>query len=299
MKIFDIHSDLLYDLYTQKNKGVENRFLNKHVEQLKNSVIKAGVWTMYSPDDFNLLEAVQTALNEIDMSYIPEFNVMLGLEGLRNLQTVEDIDKLYQLGFRHAMLTWNEENLYATGVKGDPERGLTEEGKKLIKRMEELDMIIDVAHLNQKSFFDVLNLTNKNIIFSHGNVKEICGHRRNLTIEQMMKLKEVNGLFGLTLAKTFVNDDEDKRDLEHFLDHLDYAVEVMGINNVCFGFDFMDYLDDDFPNANIKEVPDATKAHLIIEGMKDRGYNDDDISKICYDNFYSKFESKLYYRGTK
>lgn len=299
MKIFDIHSDLLYDLYTQKNKGVENRFLNKHVEQLKNSVIKAGVWTMYSPDDFNLLEAVQTALNEIDMSYIPEFNVMLGLEGLRNLQTVEDIDKLYQLGFRHAMLTWNEENLYATGVKGDPERGLTEEGKKLIKRMEELDMIIDVAHLNQKSFFDVLNLTNKNIIFSHGNVKEICGHRRNLTIEQMMKLKEVNGLFGLTLAKTFVNDDEDKRDLEHFLDHLDYAVEVMGINNVCFGFDFMDYLDEDFPNANIKEVPDATKAHLIIEGMKDRGYNDDDISKICYDNFYSKFESKLYYRGTK
>ena len=71
---------------------------------------------MYSPDDFNLLEAVERAISEIDLQELPGFEVIFGLEGLRNLEKVEDIDKLYELGFRHAMLTWNEENKYATGV---------------------------------------------------------------------------------------------------------------------------------------------------------------------------------------
>ncbi len=298
MKIFDIHSDMLYDLYIETKKGKKNRFKEKHVPQLKNSVIEAAVWTMYSPDDFDLIEAIKIALDEIDMTEIPNFKYMLGLEGLRNLEKVEDINILYELGFRHAMLTWNEENKYATGVAGDKDRGVTEEGYRLLKRMEELDMIIDVAHLNEKSFYDVLNYTNKNIIYSHGNVKEICDHRRNLTLEQMKKLKEANGLFGLTLAKNFVSKNDNEKDLEHFLNHVDYAIDVMGIDNVCFGFDFMDYLDDEeFTNANILEVPDATKAHLIIDGMKMRGYSDEDIRKISYDNFYNRYSTKLFYKG--
>lgn len=298
LKIFDVHSDMLYDLYIETKKGIKDRFLTKHVPQLQNSVIEAGLWTMYSPDDFDLLEAVQIALSQIDVTKIPHFKYMLGFEGLRNLKEVEDIDMFYKLGFRHAMLTWNEENKYATGVAGTPERGVTEEGYRLLRKMEELDMIIDVAHLNEKSFYDVLRFTNKNIIFSHGNVKEICDHRRNLTLDQMRKLKEANGLFGLTLAKSFVSKEESERDLEHFLNHLDYAVKVMGEDLVCFGFDFMDYLDDEqFPNANILEVPNATKAHFILEGMKKRGYSTNTIRKIAYDNFYQRYYSKLHYAG--
>src|SRR5690606_24062855 len=116
MKIFDVHTDILYDLYMSKQKGIENRFQDVHVKQLKNSVIKGGLWTMYSPDEFDLIEAVKTALKEIDMSLLPDFKLMLGLEGLLNLKEVEDMKKLHELGVRHAMLTWNEENKYATGV---------------------------------------------------------------------------------------------------------------------------------------------------------------------------------------
>ena len=163
------------------------------------------------------------------MSKLPGFKVVLGLEGLRNLENVSDIDKLYEMGFRHAMVTWNEENKYATGAKANPERGLTEEGKKLYKRMQELGMIIDLAHLNEKSFYEALEVVDKNIIYSHGCLKKFCGHVRNVTEDQMKALKKVDGLLGLTLANNFVNSDKEKQDLEHFLDHVDEAVKVMDV----------------------------------------------------------------------
>lgn len=298
IKIFDIHSDMLYDLNKQSLLGNHTRFKDYHVPQLQNSCIKGAVWTMYSPDDFNLLEAVERAISEIDLQELPGFEVIFGLEGLRNLEKVEDIDKLYELGFRHAMLTWNEENKYATGVGGNSNRGLTEEGIRLVKRMEELDMIIDLAHLNEKSFYDVLKVVNKNIIFSHGCVKDICSHRRNVTNEQMLALKAVDGLLGLTLAKNFVSPIEEEKDLAHFLNHLDRAVEVMGIDRVCFGFDFMDYLSE-FPNDNIIDVPNATKAFRIIDGMRKRGYTEAEIEKICWSNFYNRYKDKVVLKGEK
>ena len=291
-KVFDIHSDMLYDLWKANLKGIENRFESFHVPQLSNSVIKGGLWTIYSPDDFNLLEAVNIALKEIDMSKLPNFKVILGLEGLRNLEKVEDIDKLYELGFRHAMVTWNEQNKYATGAKADPNGGLTEEGRRLYKRMQELDMIIDLAHLNEKSFFEALEIVDKNIIYSHGCVKELCDHPRNVTRKQMEALKAVDGLLGMTLACTFVDSDENKQDLEHFLNHVDAAVEVMSVDNICFGFDFMDYLSE-FPNSNISDVSSASDAYKIIDGLRKRGYNEEDINKMCYENFYNKYKSKI------
>ena len=187
------------------------------------------------------------------------------------------------------MVTWNEENKYATGAKSNPERGITEEGKKLYKHMEELGMIIDLAHLNELSFYEVLKVVNKNIIYSHGCVKKLCNHPRNVTDDQMRALKKVDGLLGLTLANNFVSEDPAKQDLEHFLDHVDAAREIMGIDNLCFGFDFMDYLSE-FPNCNISDVPDAPHAHLIIEGLRKRGYSESDIKKICYENFYNRYK---------
>lgn len=292
IKIFDTHSDMLYDLDRKQKRGIEHQFENFHVKQLSNSVITGGIWTMYSPDEFDLIEGLKNALRQIKMELLPGFKVVLGLEGLRNLKCVDDINKIYDMGFRHAMVTWNEANIYATGAKSDPNRGITEKGRELYKRMQELGMIIDLAHLNEKSFYEALEIVNKNIIYSHGCCKALCDHPRNLTDDQMRALKKVDGLFGLTLANNFVNTDKSKQDLEHFLDHVDYAKEIMGIDNLCFGFDFMDY-QPEFPNSNIEEACDATKAYRIIDGLRKRGYSDDEIEKICYTNFYNRYKDKI------
>ena len=291
-KIFDIHSDMLYDLYTSKCKGIENRFNDYHVYQLNNSVIKGSIFTMYSPNDFDLLEACNIALNEIKLNKLNNFKVVLGLEGLRNLKCVEDIDKLYDLGFRHAMLTWNEENKYATGAKANPNKGITEEGKRLLLRMQEKGMIIDLAHLNEKSFFEALEIVNQNIIYSHGNCKSLCEHVRNVTDKQMKALKKVDGLLGLTLANNFVDPVKENQTMDKFLEHVKHAIDIMGVDNICFGFDFMDYLDD-FPNSNLECVNNASLAYRIIEGLEKIGLSNDDIEKICYLNFYNRYKDKI------
>lgn len=291
-KIFDMHSDMLYDLHYNNKDRLEKY----HLKQLKSSVVKGAVWTLYSPDDFNLHEAVLDALDKIKLNDDFDFKIILGFESLRNLPKAEDILIYYDLGFRHAMLTWNEANIYATGVAGDKDRGLTEEGKKLIKIMMEKNMIIDLAHLNEKSFFDIIDVIGNNysnVIYSHGDLRSICDHRRNITLEEMKALKKVNGILGLTLAGSFIDSKVDNRNLEHFLDHVDLALDIMGEDNVGFGFDFMDYLDE-FTNSNIPEVPDATKAYRIIEGMRRRGHSERVIRKITWDNFYNRFKKYLY-----
>ena len=292
-QIFDTHSDMLYDLWISKCKGINNRFKNYHLPQLKNSVVGGSLFTMYSPNDFDLIEACSIALKEIDLSGLNDFKVMLGLEGLRNLKKVEDIDVLYDMGFRHAMLTWNEENKYATGAKADPNNGVKEEGVRLLQRMQEKGMIIDLAHLNEKSFYEALKVANKKIIYSHGNCKALCGHVRNVTDDQMRALKEVDGLLGLTLANNFVSSEKSEQTLEKFLEHVKHAISIMGVDNVCFGFDFMDYLDD-FPNSNLEEVNNASLSYRIVEGLESLGLNREDINKICYYNFYNRYSDLLY-----
>ena len=238
LHIFDTHTDILYDLYDKAKMGIENRF-DFHLQQLSETSVKGGLWTLYSPDEFDLIEASKKALAQIDFKLLVDFKLILGFEGLRNLKSINDLDTLYKLGFRHAMLTWNEENDYATGVKGNPERGLTEKGKDLIKKMEKLDMIIDLAHLNYQSFFDVLKLTNKNIIYSHGNIRSLCDHKRNLDDAQLKALKEADGLLGLTLVGSFISKED--KSIDMFIKHIEYAINALGIDNVCLGLDFMDY----------------------------------------------------------
>ena len=294
MKIFDLHSDMLYDLYAHKIKGVSNRFIDYHWPQLNSSLVEGGIWAFYSPDDFDLYKAVQIALSALPDNVLSSFNVVLGFEGLRNLASVDDIERFYRLGFRHASLTWNEENRYATGVKGNPNRGLTTEGKKLLNKMDQLGMIIDLAHLNEKSFYDIIDIGCRNIIFSHGNLKSLCDHPRNLTDDQIKALKQVDGLLGLTLAGNFVTKMKEEQTVDRFLDHLDRAVDLIGIENVAFGFDFMDYFTEDFPDSNLRDVTNVRDVHLIIGGMRMRGYSTDYIEKICYKNFYSRYQSKIY-----
>ncbi len=295
-KYFDIHCDVLYDLYKKKEAGIVNRFEDFHVKQLLNSNVTKAVWTVYSPDEFDLINACKVALEQVDMKKLPGFEVILGLEGLRNLKKVEDIEVLYNMGFRHAMLTWNEENEYATGAKADPTHGLKPKGIELLKKMQDLDMIIDLAHLNEKSFFEALEVVNKNIIYSHGNIKTLCNHVRNVTDEQMLALKKVDGLLGLTLANNFVSPNKEEQTLDKFMEHVKYAVNIMGIDNVCFGFDFMDYLNE-FPNSNIEEVSGAHLVYKITEKLNEAGFSEEEIEKICIKNFYNKFKDKIVLRG--
>jgi membrane dipeptidase len=188
------------------------------------------------------------------------------------------------MGIRHAMLTWNEANHLATSIKGNPEYGITSLGKKFIKFMNEHNMIVDVSHLNEKSFYDVLEEKPKILIASHSNAYELSNHPRNLKDEQLVALRDAGGMIGVVAARNFVSREKEKQNIKGFVDQIEYIVEIMGIDNVMFGFDMMNFLDD-FDNSNLDDLKSHADVLKVVEELKTREFSEEDIDKICYKNY--------------
>lgn len=290
MKIYDSHSDILDNLYTRIEEGVIDPFKEYHLSDLEKGNIVGGIWVVYSSCDFDMMDAYPKALKAFE-PYKDKFDVIYGLEGLRNVPNLEMFDKLYQMGVRHAMLTWNEANHLATGVKGNPEHGLTPLGKKFIEYMNEHKMIIDVSHLNEKSFYDVLNEKPKILIASHSNAYALSDHPRNLKDEQLKALKEAGGLIGIVAARNFVSKDKEKQNIKGFVDHIDYIKEIMSIDNIMLGLDMMNFLND-FNNSNLDDLQSHADALKIVDELRLRNYSEEEIEKICFKN-YLKLKERI------
>lgn len=283
MKIYDTHSDILFNLYQRHMDGEQKIFERYHLNNLKKGGVVGGIWVVYSETDFDVLNAYKIALEEF-APYKNKFDVVYGLEGLRNVATIEDFDKLYNLGVRHASLTWNEENHFATGVAGDKDRGLQPLGKELLKYMNEKNMIIDVSHLNVKSFYDVLEENPKILIASHSDAYSLSNHRRNLNDDQLKKLKEQNGYVGVNSARNFVSHEKEKQNIDGLIDHIIYIGEHIGIDHVMFGLDMMDFLSD-YDNANLDDLRSHADAGNIESHLIKRGFTKEEIEMIGSKNF--------------
>lgn len=283
MKIYDTHSDILFNLYQRHLDGEKKIFDHYHLQNLKKGGVVGGIWVVYSETDFDILNAYKIALEEF-APYKNKFDVIYGLEGLRNVANIEEFDKLYKLGIRHASLTWNEENHFATGVAGNKDRGLQPLGKELLKYMNDNNMIIDVSHLNVKSFYDVLEENPKILFASHSNAYSLSNHRRNLNNDQLVKMKEQNGYVGVNSARNFVSHNKEKQNIDGLIDHIIYIGEYIGLDHVMFGLDMMDFLSD-YDNANLDDLRTHADAYNIENQLLKRGFTKKEIEMIAYKNF--------------
>ena len=313
--IFDAHGDIWTDVTVKRQAGDENIFKKVHLEKYKKGQVNSGIFVIWidPPNDKNpqkrALEIIENMSVEItnnsDLFKIvrkyedvkeamdsDRFAIVIGSEGLSYIGTnINLINALYLLGVRHATLTWNEENELATGAKGNPDRGLTKFGVEAVKRLEQLGMIVDVSHANDKTFWDICNVATKPFIASHSNCRALCNAPRNLTDEQLKAIKEKGGVVGLNAFADFVADDPRDRDIENLVSHLDLLVEVIGTDHVGLGFDFDDYLTGEtlsfFAEGDVRTIgfEDITKVPNLIDILEKRGYSKEDIDKIKYKNF--------------
>ncbi|QVK16825.1 membrane dipeptidase [Mycoplasmatota bacterium] len=291
---FDMHSDILYDIVQKKLMKKRNILKDNHLHQLEKGNILGGIWTYYTDIhhplcDFNqAIDAIMEELEEArDMVHIVKekddfstnkINVVLGFESLQPIKDVNHLKSLYDLGFRHAMLTWNEQNHYATGANGDPTRGLTELGKEIIHFMNQNNMIIDVSHANKQTFNDIINSSTRPVIASHSNVNRLCSHKRNLDDMQIRKLTEKGGVIGITAVKNFVNPYEPT--INEMINHIDYLKKMNLIKHIGLGFDFMDYLN----GSNLTDLPNASYTNRLIKALQDRNYTHSEIEDITHNN---------------
>ena len=280
MPIYDTHSDIFYNLAF---KNVEDPFKEYHLDDLTKGGVVGGIWVVYSDEDFDVVSAYIKAIDKFK-KYENDFDVIKGLEGLRNVPDLETLEVLYNMGIRHASLTWNEENHLATGVKGNSERGLTDLGRKFIKYMNDHNMIIDVSHLNEKSFYEVLKEQPKILIASHSNAYALSDHMRNLKDEQLVALRDAGGMVGCVAARNFVSKNKADQNINGLVKQIKYLVNIMGIDKVMLGLDMMNYLSD-FPNSNLDDLQTHADCSKIEQALLDNGFSKDDVDKITYKNY--------------
>jgi len=209
---------------------------------------------------------------------------VLTVEGGEALEgRIEILRMLNRLGVRCLTLTWNGRNELGDGVaEAWTYGGLTKFGVEVIKEMNRLKMLIDVSHLSEAGFWNVLDISTQPVIASHSNSGTICPHPRNLTDKQIKALAASGGVMGLCFYPDFVH--QKSPSLEKLLDHIDYIVSIAGVDCIGLGSDFDGY------SGRLDGLGDAGDLPALTDGLLCRGYNEGDIRKFLGGNFLRLFK---------
>lgn len=145
--------------------------------------------------------------------------------------------QLYRLGVRSMLLTWNHRNLLADGAEEKHGAGLSEFGRQVVAEMNRLGMIVDVSHLCEASFYDVLELSSEPLIASHSNAKAMCSHPRNLSDPQLNDIKNTGGVVGINFYPYFLNN-TGKASIEDVVRHIEHICSITGEDHIGIGTDY-------------------------------------------------------------
>lgn len=202
------------------------------------------------------------------------------------------LEVLYEAGLRSLGLVWSRPNIFGHGV---PFRfpstpnigpGLTDEGRALVRACNELGIVIDLSHLNEKGFWDVAGLSTAPLVATHSNVHALSEHSRNLTDKQLAAVRESDGMVGLNFATCFLRADGRMRadtPLSDMVRHTDYLIEHLGEDRVGFG--------SDFDGAVVpEEIKDVAGLPRLVGAYRAAGYGEALLKKLCFENWLGLLE---------
>lgn len=205
---------------------------------------------------------------------------ILSLEGGDALQgELSSLRILYRLGIRSVTLTWNYRNEIADGVlDASSGGGLTSFGKNVVKEMNALGMLVDVSHISERGFWDVLELSTAPVIASHSNARSVCDSPRNLTDNQMKGLFSKGGVMGLNLYPAFLNQ-SNKASVKDIIKHIEHICSLGGYDNIGLGCDF------DGIESTPQDIKGVEDIGLIFDELLKLNYSEDFIRKLAGENF--------------
>ncbi len=320
MDIIDMHCDTLIRLndnirlrnnnlhidltrMKQSNYLLQNFAIFTNIDKVENRLhfVLKNINKFYKEMEENkdLIKQVLTYQDILDNKNNNLMSAMLTLEEGDVIDNDLDILELYyRLGVRMIALTWNYPNSigYPNFTYKELDRydmlrvtnkkdGLTDFGKKYIKKCNELGIIIDVSHLRDKGFDDVIELSTKPIVASHSNSRQICDVARNLSDEMILKLHKNNGVMGINYCEDFI-DNNGNGSVKNIVKHINHIKELGCIDNIGLGSDF-----DGIETR--KEMGDCSKINLLIQELINNGYSNEEIEKICYKNVLRVYKEVL------
>ena len=310
--IVDAHEDIAYHL-SYFNRDFINPTIPCMITLpwLKEGGVRLAFNTVFVPPNYKPYRTTETALRQLsiydrmyeehsdDIVQIKNYSDVVRLkkdsrigfltlmEGADPVEGPEKLEYFYEKGVRIIGLSWNDRNRYASGHNTDS--GLTEEGVELIKRMNELGIILDLSHLNEHCFWKAIELTSLVPIASHSNARSLTDHPRNLRDDQLRAISERGGVIGIVLYNKFLKTGSGKPTFEDIFAHADYMVNLCGEDYVGIGSDLDGGDIRDFP-ADIRTVADLPK---IAEFFIKKGYSEERVRKIMGGNFLRVLRKNL------
>src|SRR5581483_4606015 len=229
---------------------------------------------------------------------------------------LKNLDVFYNLGLRQIQLTFNWRNWVGDGCTERTQAGLSYFGVDMVRKMNELGMIVDVGHTGYQSTLDAVEVSDKPIVYSHTNCRALCDHPRNKTDDQIKALAKKNGVMRLTCFNWF-GSDKPRSSLEDLLDHFDHMAKLVGPDYIGIGSDFSIagwagrepdaewerhrriYSDAEWKTIKgrfppyIDETNGPFRYRAIANGLQKRGWAVNDIAKVMGLNFLRVYKQVL------
>jgi membrane dipeptidase len=308
--IFDGHCDTVLEIFNKKrNLGEKSDYGHLDIPRMREGGVNVQFFAAFIEEIYKPNASLKRTLQLIDCiyqqveKYKEEISIATNYEQIKNTVDADKIAAilsieggealegdlgvlrmLYRLGVRLITLTWNQRNQIADGA-GESRTGskLTEFGIKVVKEMNNIGMLIDVSHLSESCFWDVVSKSKGPIVASHSNCYSLCPHNRNLKDEQIKAIAEKGGIIGVTFVPDFLNDKNRESTIKDVIKHIDYLVQKVGSDYVGLGSDF------DGTRILPKGLAGVDKLSNITEELLNQGYKVEDIKKILGENWLRVF----------
>ena len=310
MRLIDLHCDTIWMLMREKNTNLKNNPFCVDVEKMKaassmaqffacfiylNEIASEERWEIGYQLALDMIKRgkaefaacsdkifLASNYDDVIKNYAGgKMSAILTIEegGILN-NNMNRLCELYKQGVRLMTLTWNHENCIAYPNSKDKaimQKGLKPFGVEVVEKMNELGMLIDVSHLSDGGFWDVLKYSKKPIVASHSNVRSLCNHPRNLSDEMIKALAEQGGIAGVNLYPYFINKNG-KATVEDIADHVWHMYQTGGEDFIAVGTDFDGFDEGELEIAHIGEMG------KLYHAVKRRGLTERQMEKFWSGN---------------
>ncbi len=328
--IVDLHFDLLMDLYSKRDRT--DVLVTDFLPEFEAGDVGVLAAALYIEDQYLPDTALAVGLDQIARLYLErdrsdhfaicksyveiksareqgKIALLIAMEGVEPLGAdVNLLRVFYEVGVRVIGLTHARSNAAGNGgafaATGSSPQGLSAFGRDLVRECERLGVIVDLAHINAAGFDDILETTTKPPIVSHTNARKYYDIERNIADEQIKRIGARGGVVGIN--SVLVSPRKEEATLDHYVDHFEHIIDLIGIDGVGIGFDFFEFIyrqwseaeratfHQKFPSVHvIADLANHAHARNFTRKLIERGFNDEQIEKVLFRNWMRIFEQIL------
>ena len=314
MFVLDSHCDTPTQIVRGRDLSKDNENAHIDIPKLKRGGVDAAFFALYIPARLSENAAYECALRQYEAvkdvvqsnpcsvafalteAQAHEnkanglFSVFLGLENGSPIgHSLERLQEFYDKGVRYMTLCHSKDNQICDSCAGNNTwGGLSPFGREVVAEMNRLGMLIDVSHVADDTFYDVLECSTSPVVATHSCCRALADHPRNMTDDMIKALAAKGGVIQINFYPVFLQDDYELESQSSVIpsytriaDHIDHVVELVGIDHVGIGSDF------DGIEVAPDGLEDVSKMPVLFDELRRRGYSEDDLAKLASRNFFN------------